>query len=102
MPLKPHLLNERNLSSKAADLIDFDVESIGQIVAAGRGNAPTVWLADPDQYEQNGRILRDSPSARLLAYSAQDHVLYATDGCNSCAHHLSSGIETLPRESLDT
>ena len=96
----PQLLHNRELSPKAAALIDFDIGSIRQVIASAHATLPTIWLADPDQYELNGRVLRDSTSARLLAYSPGDHVIYATDGCNSCAHHLSCGIESLPPESL--
>ena len=75
---------ERALSAAASNLIEFDADSIRQLVSAQRGAHPDVWLADPDAYEKNGRVLRDSETPRMLAYSTRDHVLYATDGCNSC------------------
>jgi hypothetical protein len=49
---------------------------------------PDVWVADPDKYERNGRVLRDSESPRMLAYCSAREVLYATDGCNACARHI--------------
>ena len=77
-----NLLHQRSLSAAASDLIEFDADSIRRV------GKPDVWLADPDAYEKNGRVLRDSESPRMLAYSTRDHVLYATDGCNSCTVNL--------------
>ncbi len=88
-------LRDRPLSPAARDLIDFDMDSIRRL-----GGEPDVWLADPDQYEKNGRPLRDSESPRMLAYSREKHVLYATDGCNSCSRRLPVRIETLPGSDL--
>ena len=93
-------LRDRQMSAKARDLVDFDAGSLRQVVAAEHGSPPATWLADPDQYEQGDRILRDSTSARLLAYSPQDQILYATDGCNSCAHRLKAKIDDLPPDAL--
>jgi hypothetical protein len=90
-----NFLCERQLSQAASDLMQFDVDSIRQFVASERGADPDVWLVDPDAYEKNGRVLRDSDSPRMLAYSTRDHVLYATDGCNSCARHLPMKLESL-------
>src|SRR5215475_1608812 len=73
-----NFLRQRTLSTPALDLIDFDADSIRRV-----GN-PDIWLADPDAYEKNGRVLRDTESPRMLAYSTGKHVLYATDGCNTC------------------
>jgi hypothetical protein len=73
-----NFLRERALSAAASDLVEFDADSIRRL------GAPDVWIADPDAYEKNGRVLRDSESPRMLAYSRRDHMLYATDGCNSC------------------
>ena len=73
-----NFLRQRELSAAASDLIQFDQDSIRRV------GSPDVWVADPDAYEKNGRVLRDSDSPRMLAYSTRDHVLYATDGCNSC------------------
>ena len=84
-----NFFRERTLSAAAADLIAFDADSIKRL------GEVDVWLADPDQYEKNGRLLRDSESPRMLAYSKKDHVLYATDGCNSCSRKL-----TLPAADL--
>ena len=91
-----NFLRERVISQAAADLIEFDSDSIRQVVAAQGLAAPDIWLADPDAYEMNGRIFRDSDSPRLLAYSTANHVLYATDGCNSCARRVETEIENLP------
>jgi hypothetical protein len=70
------------------------------VVAAQGRAAPDIWLADPDAYEKDGRIFRDSDSPRLLAYSTSDHILYATDGCNSCARRVPTEIETLSPSEL--
>ena len=86
---------KRDLSSKATDLVQFDMESLKQVAMAKTGVAPDLWLTDPDLYEKDGRVLRDSPTPRLLAYSAQTHTLYVTDGCNSCAHELAVDLPTL-------
>jgi hypothetical protein len=86
---------QRSLSSKAEDLVRFDMDSIRQVIAAQHGSAPELWLADPDEYERNGRVLRDSTSPRLLAYSAHTKQLYVTDGCNSCSHALPEELEKL-------
>jgi len=95
-----YYLHDRTLSAKAQALADFDMDSVRQIVAAKHSSPPTVWLVDPDQYEQNGRLLRDSTSHRLLAYSPEDRVLYATDGCNSCEHLLSSDLQMLNPDAI--
>jgi hypothetical protein len=75
-------LRPRQLSGTASELVQFDADSIRQIA---RPNEPDFWVADPDKYERNGRVLRDSESPRMLAYSSKAEVLYATDGCNACA-----------------
>jgi hypothetical protein len=90
----------RDLSPAASDLVQFDADSIRQAVSAQHRSHPDVWLADPDAYEKNGRTLRDSDSPRMLAYSLKDQVLYATDGCNSCAHHVSARLESLADDEL--
>jgi len=88
------------LSAKALDLVQFDYDSIRQVVSAEHLTTPDTWLVDPDEYEKNGRILRDSESPRMLAYSAKDRVLYATDGCNSCARHLPVKLESFSVDDL--
>ena len=75
------LLRPRQLSVGASDLIQFDADSIKQIA---KPDEPDFWVADPDKYEKNGRVLRDSESPRMLAYSLKKQILYATDGCNAC------------------
>jgi len=91
-----NFLHYRKLSQNASDLIQFDSDSIRQIVSAEHGAMPDVWLVDPDAYEKNGRILRDSESPRMLAYSTQDHTLYLTDGCNSCSRQVPLSSSDLP------
>ena len=91
---------ERTLSRAASDLIQFDADSIRQIVSSQHQPAPEVWLVDPDSYEKNGRVLRDSDSSRMLAYSKSDRVLYGTDGCNSCARRVRTNLELLPADEL--
>lgn len=93
-------LTEHPLSSKGSDLVQFDVDSIRQLVAAQHGKQPEHWLADPDQYERNGRILRDSATPRLLAYSPENRTLYVTDGCNSCTHQLDINLTALSADQL--
>ncbi len=85
---------ECRLSPAAANLIQFDEDSIRRL-----GN-PDVWLADPAEYERNGRVLRDSESPRMLAYSTKDHVLYGTDGCNTCFRQVGTTLESLATEEL--
>ena len=98
--MKLYRLNDREVPPKAQELIDFDMDSIRQIARAERLRAPELWLANPDQYEQTGRVLRDSTSPRMLAYSPERKVLFATDGCNSCAHFLDADLKELDRDSL--
>jgi|GEM_PF-1557099 len=100
--MKLYRLHDREVTPKAQELIDFDMDSIRQIAKAEKLKAPQLWLANPDQYEVTGRILRDSTSPRMLAYSPERKVLFATDGCNSCAHFLSADLKDLDQETLDT
>jgi len=93
-------LRERHLSAPASDLVQFDSDSIRQVVRAAQASDPDLWVADPGQYERNGRVLRDSESARMLAYSADEQILYATDGCNSCARHVRAKLDSLDAEKL--
>ena len=95
-----NFFRERALSEAASDLIQFDADSIRQIVSSQHRTNPDVWLADPDAYEKNGRVLRDSDSSRMLAYSTKDQVLYGTDGCNSCARQVRATLESLPVDEL--
>jgi hypothetical protein len=99
--VKLYRLNDREMPPKAEELIDFDMDSIRQIAKAERLKAPELWLANPDQYEETGRILRDSTSPRMLAYSPERMVLFATDGCNSCAHFLAADLKELDEEKQD-
>jgi len=93
-------LTESSLSPKAQDLVQFDVDSIRQAAAGKHASEPTIYLADPEQYEKNGRILRDSTTPRLLGYSPEDNILYANDGCNSCTHPVSTNLRTLAPEQI--
>src|SRR5262245_46087453 len=94
--------SDRRISDAAQALIRFDVDSIRQVVAAQRSREPEVWLADPDSYEKDGRVLRDSPSSRLLAYSRLDNVIYATDGCNACTRRLAIPLESISDSELQS
>jgi hypothetical protein len=93
-------LTESALSARGQDLVQFDVDSIRQTAAGEHASQPTIYVADPAQYERNGRLLRDSTSPRLLGYSPQDHILYANDGCNSCTHRLAADLKALSTEEL--
>jgi hypothetical protein len=93
-------LNDREITPKAQELVDFDMDSIRQIAAAEKLKAPQLWLANPDQYESTGRILRDSSSPRMLAYVPEKKVLFVTDGCNSCAHFLAADLMEMDDEKL--
>jgi len=92
--------SDRAVSDKAEALIQFDADSIRQIARAKSGKAPEFWLVDPDLYESGGRILRDSSTPRLLAYSPETRTLYVTDGCNSCAHDAVDLATLKPTEIL--
>ena len=94
-------LSDRAISSKAEDLIQFDSDSIRQVALAKTGKIPEYWLVDPDLYESGGRVLRDSSTPRLLAYSPDTHTLYVNDGCNSCAHDAGDLSKLSPAEILD-
>jgi hypothetical protein len=101
--MKVYRLHDQQITEKAQELIDFDMASIRQIATAERLKTPQLWLANPKQYEEGtGRILRDSTSARMLAYSPERKVLFATDGCNSCAHFLKADLKDLDSETLET
>ena len=91
---------EHALSPAASDLVRFDADSIRQVASAERRGDPDVWLVDPGEYERNGRLLRDSESPRMFAYSTRDQILYATDGCNSCARRLPARLQALPSSEL--
>jgi hypothetical protein len=98
--MKPHRLVERELSAKAEELIEFDMDSIRQIAASQHLQPPEVWIIHPDQYEKAGRIQRDSTSARMLAYSPERNIVFATDGCNSCAHFLNGDLKIYDHDAL--
>jgi hypothetical protein len=100
--VKLHYYQDRVLSPAAAELVDFDAESIQHIVSSVKRTPPDIWLLDPEGYEKNGRVLRDTESPRMLAYSQQDHMLYATDGCNSCFRQLPADLQRLSETELQT
>lgn len=95
-----HYIVDRNLSAAAQDLLAFDAGSLNLLIAAESSPPPSIWLADTDLYEKNGRVLRDSESPRLLAYVPQTNTVYATDGCNSCASRTDRPIESLTEKEL--
>jgi hypothetical protein len=95
-----HFFREQSLSEAAEGLVRFDMDSLRQVVASHHASEPAFWLVDPYSYERDGRLLRDSPSSRLLAYSPADRILYATDGCNSCSRRLRASLETLTDSEL--
>src|SRR5262245_1025692 len=95
-----NFFREAELSPSASELIQFDVQSIRQVASGRHLNCPGVWLADPVAYENNGRVLRDSESPRMLAYSIGDRVLYATDGCNSCLRKMPADLSRLSTDEL--
>ena len=94
-------LTDRALSSKAEDLIQFDMDSIRQVARAKTAGAPELWVADPDLYERDGRVLRDSTTPRLLAYVPETRTLYVTDGCNSCTHELVIDLPALSESEIE-
>ncbi len=100
-PLKIHYWPERELPAKAQDLVEFDMASIRLVLSGAHEPAPQVWIVWADQYERDGRVLRDSTSPRLLAYSEQNHTLYATDGCNSCVHALGRDLQTFRPDQIE-
>ena len=98
--MKLYRLNDREITPKAQELVDFDMDSIRLIAASEKLKAPQLWLANPDQYEAQGRLLRDSTSPRMLAYSTERNVLLVTDGCNSCVHFLKIDLKQMDEETL--
>lgn len=98
--MKVFHLTERSLSHKADELVRFDMDSIRQVIAAQHAVQPEFWLADPDQYERNGRILRDSTSPRLIAYAPGTRTIYVTDGCNSCSYAIPAEPTMLTADQL--
>ena len=89
-----HYSSNAPLSDEAKKLVEFDTDSIRQVIAADRAGEPDLWLADPEGYQANGHLLRDSESIRLIAYSRGGSVVYATDGCNSCRHLLEEPLDS--------
>ena len=90
-----------HLSDEARRLVDFDVGSIERLVAAERTGEPNTWLADPNGYQEDGHVRRDSDSIRLIAYARHAGVIYSTDGCNACRHSLERPLETSNEEELE-
>jgi hypothetical protein len=77
------------------------MDSLRQIAKAKGGELPDLWLFDPDLYEKDGRLQRDSTVPRLLAYSSSMKTLYVTDGCNSCAHALTVDLARFNASELE-
>ena len=98
--MQVNYVNDRLLSPKALDLVQFDQDSIRQTAAGQEAKDPTLYVADPERYEKNGRVLRDSERPRLLAYSPADNTLYANDGCNSCVHRLPITLKSFSEDQL--
>ncbi len=90
------------MSPAAEELLQFDMDSIRQSVASLHGQEPQFWIHDPESYEKNGRLLRDSPAPRLLAYSSADRIVYACDGCNTCTRRMDAALESLSGPELQT
>ena len=88
------------LTDEAIQLVHFDVESVSQVLRAQQEEAPDVWLARPEGYQTEGHILRDSEAIRLIAYCGNARVIYATDGCNACRHHLQERLEQMSDDAL--
>jgi hypothetical protein len=99
--VKVEWLGDGSLSAKARDLVEFDMASIRQVIAGARGREPELWVVSTGDYESGGRVLRDSPHTRLVAYTAADHMLYGTDGCNSCARTFDLASRDWDSQTLD-
>ena len=95
-----HYTNDLELRDDARILVDFDMDSIRLMISAQRDPEPAVWVAAPEGYQQDGHLLRDSDSIRLIAYVPDSDTVYATDGCNSCRHI--SRIEQSTIDELET
>jgi hypothetical protein len=98
-----HYLHSQPLSPAAMELVQFDMDSIRQVVAGQHGVPPEIWLVDPLQYEKDGRLLRDSPTHRVIAYSAAGKVLYASDGCNTCSRPVQDfrNVPDIPQDLIE-
>ncbi len=94
-----HPTREMDLNEPSRALVDFDMASIRQVVAARRDPEPAVWILEPAGYQKDGHPLRDSETVRLIAYVASG-TIYATDGCNACRHAPDVRIETAGPEDL--
>ena len=88
-------MRDVELSESAHRLLQFDMDSIRQMVAARHDDAPAVWIADPDRYQTDGHAARDSDRIRLMAWVPSSGMIYATDGCNSCWHHPATSFSKL-------
>jgi len=94
--------SSKDVLSKAAErLVEFDADSLRQLVAAEGAAEPEVWLADPEGYQEGDHTKRDSESIRLVGYSTDAQIVYATDGCNACRHRLDARLEMFPEEELN-
>jgi len=84
----------------ALDLVEFDMESVTQVIRSFHDTKPDVWLARPEGYVGEGHLLRDSESIRLIAWCRSSSVIYATDGCNTCRHALPAPLTEMPEAEL--
>lgn len=73
--------------AEARNLLDFDVASLRRL-AESHDVMPHWWAAESAGYEAPDRVLRDSPTYRLLAFGRDIGRLYATDGCNACFYSV--------------
>lgn len=90
-----HFTRQTPLDREARALVDFDMDSIRQMVRADHEADPAVWIVDPEGYLADGHVQRDSASIRLVAYVSESGTIYATDGCNSCRHRPEKRIEDI-------
>ena len=95
-----HKTRKMELNDSARALVEFDMASIRQVVAARRDPEPAVWILEPAGYQHDGHPLRDNDTVRLIGYVPASRAIYATDGCNSCRHAPDVRIETAAPEEL--
>lgn len=92
--------SDLSLDDEALALVGFDFESVSQVIRAERDGRPDVWLARPEGYQSDGHMLRDSETIRLIAFCKDSSVIYATDGCNACRHHLTEPLGQMSDDDL--
>ena len=104
MPGDPEIQysSDLTLGEGAVELVHFDIESVSQVLRSQHEGAPDAWLARPEGYQSEGHVLRDSEKIRLIAYCRSSSVIYATDGCNACRHHLDQPLEEMSDDALQS